>query len=61
MAEKPDYLTPKEISEELRVSSSTVKRWIQRQELEGVQIGKLYRIARSAFCRFVREHTIAHK
>ena len=58
MAEtETQYLTPKDVARELKVSASTVKRWFDSGKLEGLRAGKLYRIERSAYEQWKNEHS----
>lgn len=41
---RPEFLTPAEVAEQLRVSSMTVYRLIKAGELRAARIGKSYRI-----------------
>jgi excisionase family DNA binding protein len=46
-------LTVEEVAKELRVDQKTVRRWIQRGELVAIDIGREYRIRRSALDDFI--------
>ena len=46
-------LTVEEVAKELRVDQKTVRRWIQRGELVAIDIGRDYRIRRSALDDFM--------
>jgi excisionase family DNA binding protein len=48
-----DMLTVKEVAKELRVDQKTVRRWIDRGELVAIDIGREYRIRRSALDDFI--------
>ena len=48
-----DMLTVEEVAKELRVDQKTVRRWIQRGELVAIDIGREYRIRRSALDDFI--------
>lgn len=53
-----EILTPKEIARKMKVSRKTVIRWIVSGELAGFRYGRLYRVARSAFKKFLCSHMI---
>ncbi|MFL5625930.1 MAG: helix-turn-helix domain-containing protein [Ktedonobacteraceae bacterium] len=58
MAEaETQYLTPKDVARELKVSASTVKRWFDSGKLVGIRAGKLYRIERSSYEQWKSEHS----
>ncbi len=48
-----DMLTVDDVAKELRVDQKTVRRWIQRGELVAIDIGREYRIRRSALNDFI--------
>jgi len=48
-----DMLTVEDVAKELRVDQKTVRRWIQRGELVAIDIGREYRIRRSALNDFI--------
>jgi len=48
-----DMLTVDDVAKELRVDQKTVRRWIQRGELVAIDIGREYRIRRSALDDFI--------
>ena len=37
-------LTPEEVAERLRLSVITVKKWLRQGKLQGVKVGKLWRV-----------------
>ncbi len=49
-----ELLTVAEVAERCRIHPATVRAMIERRELPGVRIGKLYRIPREAVERLVR-------
>ncbi len=53
MSQQDDMLTVEEVAKELRVDPKTVRRWIQRGELVAIDIGREYRIRRSALDDFI--------
>ena len=48
-----DLLTVAEVAEELRVSTMTVYRLIQREELPALRIGRSYRIDRDDLAEYL--------
>lgn len=48
-----DMLTVEEVARELRVDAKTVRRWIARGELVAIDVGREYRIRRSALDDFI--------
>ncbi len=50
-------LTVADAAAYLSVSVSTVRRWVRRDEIEHVRLGRAVRIRRSVLERFVRERT----
>ena len=48
-----DMLTVEDVAKELRVDQKTVRRWIQRGELVAIDIGREYRIRRTALDDFI--------
>ncbi len=48
-----DMLTVEDVAKELRVDQKTVRRWIQRGELVAIDIGREYRIRRTALNDFI--------
>lgn len=53
MITEDPYLTIKEITEELRVSHETVRKWIITGRLPHVKVGKGYRVRRSDLNRML--------
>jgi excisionase family DNA binding protein len=50
-----NWLTVKEIAEELKVEISTVQGWIREKKLIAYKVGRDYRIKREDFDRFLKE------
>jgi len=48
-----DYMTAKEIANELRISTSTVIRLYKNKQIPGIKVGKQIRIRRKDFQRFL--------
>ena len=44
MSERPEFLTPAEVSARFRVSKSTVYRWIREDIVKAVKIGSTVRV-----------------
>lgn len=42
--EQPEFLTPQEVAELLRVSVYTVRRWIKEGDLPAYKVGRSWRI-----------------
>ncbi len=53
MSQQDYMLTVEEVAKELRVDPKTVRRWIHRGELVAIDIGREYRIRRSALDDFI--------
>lgn len=53
-----ETMTPQEVARKLHVSPKTVIRWIISGELIGFQFGRLYRVTRRMFEKFLCEHMI---
>ncbi len=53
MSQQDDMLTVEEVAKELRIDPKTVRRWIKRRELVAIDIGREYRIRRSALDDFI--------
>jgi putative molybdopterin biosynthesis protein len=54
LVENPNYLTPQEVAEALRLTPRTVHNLIERGELVAYRFGRQYRIPREAFEEYVR-------
>lgn len=48
------YLTPKEIADELRVTRTTVYRWIDEGKLTAIRAGGAVRILRASYDELIR-------
>lgn len=44
MSERPEFLTPAEVSARFRVSKSTVYRWVREDIVKAVRIGNTVRV-----------------
>ena len=54
MNKDPDFYLVEELAEKLRVNKMTIYRRIKAGKIEAYKIGKLYRISREAFEKFIR-------
>lgn len=50
------WLTVEDIAKELSVHPETVRVWIRNRELKALVIKRTYRIRRSDFDEFIRQH-----
>jgi excisionase family DNA binding protein len=56
-----DVLTIEEAAEELRVQPKTVREWLRTGRLEGIKAGRLWRIRREEWERFLKASTTRRK
>lgn len=56
MLEPTIFLTPKEVSEILRLNVLTVYDYIRNGELEAVRLGRSYRIEEKELQKFIQMH-----
>jgi excisionase family DNA binding protein len=54
--EHPSFLTPQEVSEILRVSVYTVRRWIKEGDLPAYKVGRGWRISGAAMDEWLGQH-----
>ncbi len=54
-----EYLTPKEIAEQLRVTDQAVYKWIREGKLEGMRFGRAVRIPRGSVEKFIETSRMA--
>jgi len=52
---KEKYLTPDQLAEAAQVSSDTILRLLRSKELKGFKIGGQWRIAESAWEKYIKE------
>ena len=52
-SEMEPLYTPEEVAELLRVSPRTVQRWLAQGKLQGVKVGRLWRIPKASLDRFL--------
>lgn len=50
-----EYLTTEEIAEMLKVTTKTVRNWLQSGELRGIRLKGSWRIPKSEFERFLKQ------
>ena len=58
VARQHELLTVAEVAEQLRVSTMTVYRLIQREELPALRIGRSYRIAQDALTAYLQSDEV---
>ena len=51
------YLTVDDVARQLRVSRRTIERWIQREGLPAVKVGRLVRVDPDALADWVKART----
>ena len=54
------FLTPQEVSETLRISIYTVRRWINEGHLPAYKFGRVWRIRNSDFDTWLEQQSTAH-
>ena len=57
-ADRDEWLTVREITEDLKVHEESVRRWIRSEELPAILLGSSkggYRVRRSDYERFIEE------
>lgn len=54
--EKQSFLTPEEVSQLLRVSVYTVRRWIKQGDLPAYKVGRGWRIRGEAIDEWLSQH-----
>lgn len=57
--EQPSFLTPQEVSDLLRVSVQTVRRWIKEGALPAYKVGRAWRIRRADLDRWLNRQRTA--
>lgn len=53
MAQKDSFLTVEQVAEKLGVAEITVRKWLQRKDLQGYKFGKLWKVKESDLERFI--------
>jgi len=61
MQSERDYLTVKQIADQLGVSVQAVRNWINNGELEAIDLGHGFRIHKDEYQRFLRERKTGKK
>jgi excisionase family DNA binding protein len=56
-----NVLTIEEAAEELKVQPKTVREWLRTGRLEGIKAGRLWRIRREEWERFIKASTTPRK
>lgn len=56
LSQYPSFLTPQEVSELLRVSVYTVRRWIHEGQLPAYKVGRAWRISESAIGEWLSQN-----
>jgi excisionase family DNA binding protein len=56
-----DYLTVKQIADNLGVSVQAVRNWINNRELEAIDLGRGYRIHKDEYQRFLEVRKTSRK
>ena len=56
-----NILTIEEAAEELKVQPKTVREWLRTGRLEGIKAGRLWRIRREEWERFLKASTTPRK
>jgi excisionase family DNA binding protein len=54
--EQQSFFTPQEVSELLRVSDYTVRRWIRQGDLPAYKVGRSWRVSASAIEKWLNQH-----
>jgi excisionase family DNA binding protein len=57
---KPEWLRIREAARMLDVSTSTVRRWLYREKLDGFKVGRVVRVDRRSIERLAEAHRYAH-
>lgn len=50
-----EYLTPQQVADSLQLTVQTVYQWIKDKELPAVRVGRVYRITREDFDKFLAD------
>ena len=54
--EQQSFFTPREVSELLRVSVYTVRRWIRQGDLPAYKVGRGWRVSATAIDEWLNQH-----
>ena len=61
LAEEQSFLTPKEVSDFLRVSTQTVLRWIKEGKLPAYKVGRAWRISKVDLDKWLNQQRTPRK
>jgi excisionase family DNA binding protein len=61
LAEERSFLTPKEVSDFLRVSTQTVLRWIKEGKLPAYKVGRVWRISKVDLDKWLNQQRTPRK
>jgi len=61
LAEEQSFLTPKEVSDFLRVSTQTVLRWIKEGKLPAYKVGRVWRISKVDLDKWLNQQRTPRK
>lgn len=50
-----EYLTPQQVADALQLTVQTVYQWIKDKELPAVKVGRVYRITKEDFDKFLSD------
>jgi excisionase family DNA binding protein len=56
LTEQQSFFTPREVSELLRVSVYTVRRWIRQGDLPAYKVGRGWRVSATAIDEWLGQH-----
>ena len=56
VTEQQSFFTPREVSELLRVSFYTVRRWIRQGDLPAYKVGRGWRVSATAIEEWLNQH-----
>ena len=51
------FYTLKEVSDTIKIPENTIRIWLRSGRIEGVKIGRHWRITETALEKFLKEHT----
>ena len=61
LAEEQSFLTPKEVSDFLRVSTQTILRWIKEGKLPAYKVGRVWRISKVDLDKWLNQQRTPRK
>ena len=56
LVEYPDLMSAEEVAEVLSVKQSTVNTLLREGRMRGVKVGKVWRVTKTAFVRYMKEN-----